>query len=204
MQATEAQMSDYESSKDIPDNEIGAREDVFSRSRPAISQMIRNTEKVANEAENQTGNGANERVYTRNREAISKEMLTSEKVMSRVVRGFFAFRDHLHNQFLWASDIGEKDLRMRILENWEAEMSKMLKFVLSQGTDQQKRKRKERLMKIDQEVHTEYNGARTFKDIHVIIMAGEAIDKDQEFLMLPDRDVTTSSPFLQVRELPDR
>ena len=101
MQASEDQISDYESSKDIPDNEIVAREDVFSHSRPAISQMIRNTEKVANEAENENG-GANERVYTRNRQAISREMLTSEKVMSRVVRGFFAARDHLHNQFLWA------------------------------------------------------------------------------------------------------
>ena len=211
MKATDVQISEYENSKEIPDTDIAAREDVFSRSRPAISQMIRNIEKVSNQADEEGptdevsgGEVENERVYTRNRPAISKEMLTSGKVMRRVVRGFFATRDHLHNQFLWVSDIGEKDLRTRIVENWDVELSKMLKFVKSHGTDQQKKKNKAKLIKIEEEVQTEYNGVRTYKDIHILIMAGEAIDKDNEFLVLPDKNIQTSQPFLQVRELPDR
>ena len=212
LKATDKQKEDYEKSSEIEESDVTGREEAFSRNRSAICERIRTTKKVSgnvdreNEDEVPDNNNiaANEAVYSRNRSAINKEMQTSAKIVSRVVRGFFFVRDFLHNHFIFIADIGEKDLRCRILENLDAEMTKMEKFVLKKSNDP-KQKNYNKLKEIEAQIQTDYNGARTLKDLYLLLMAGQIIDKGNEFLMMPEETrIPTSQPFLRVRELPDR
>ena len=55
-------------------------------------------------------------------------------------------------------------------------------------------------------VETDYQGSRVFKDINLLIMAGDLLDKDgRGFLLLPNEaEPIVHEPFLRVVETPER
>ena len=141
--------------------------------------------------------------YSKCREAICETIRTSKNVIDRVIPGFFKVRDHLHLHFKYISG-GVDDLRKRIEDNWIEEMSSMEKFVQSQ--DNKKKNFMKRLKEVDDLANLEYQGSRLLKDVHLLIIAGDILDKDGRglFLLPKEQEPIVDGPFLRVIETQDR
>ena len=142
-----------------------------------------------------------ELIYSKCRAAICERARTSEKAID-VAKGFLDDRTHTHEHFKSLS--GVDDLRSRIEENWDPEMKNMEKFVRSQ--DNKKRKFASRIAEIDAKIETDYEGSRILRDVHILMMAGDALDKDGRglFLLPEQKDPVCNEPFLRVTETVDR
>ena len=83
-------------------------------------------------------------------------------------------------------------------------MSNVKKFVLSQ--DNKKRNYAQKLAEIEDLANMEYHGSRIIQDVHLLIIAGDILDKDGRglFLLPKEENPIVDGPFLRVIETHDR
>ena len=106
---------------------------------------------------------------------------------------------HVKKHFYHLTNTSE-DLRQRIQNNWNAELSKMLRYI-------EKKDVKGKYMKLIQDSEDkcdlEYEGARTYKEIMVIRSLVSILDKSghgRAFICFDGEEIATTGPFLLAKE----
>ena len=152
-----------------------------------------------NESANISAAEEREIIFSRNRQGICVQIRDSGKLIDRVVRGFWMDPIHVKKHFYHLTNTSE-DLRQRIQNNWNAELSKMLIYI-------EKKDVKGKYMKLIQDSEDkcdlEYEGARTYKEIVVIRSLVSILDKSghgRAFICFDGEEIATTGPFLLARE----
>ena len=152
-----------------------------------------------NESANISAAEEREIIYSRNRQGICVQIRDSGKLIDRVVRGFWMDPIHVKKHFYHLTNTSE-DLRQRIQNNWNAELSKMLIYI-------EKKDVKGKYMKLIQDSEDkcdlEYEGARTYKEIVVIRSLVSILDKSghgRAFICFDGEEIATTGPFLLAKE----
>ena len=145
-----------------------------------------------------------EAIYEENSAAIMHKIRTSKKVLSKVVRGFFAHESHVKKMFFRLT--GVEELETNISNNLDKIVDKMEKYLLK--ADKSKEETiLEKIRNLDSEVMTEFAGNRDIRRIKIIRWTADVIAKKGDgstFFKMEDEEMVTSSPFMQVRILPNR
>ena len=152
-----------------------------------------------NESANISAAEEREIIFSRNRQGICVQIRDSGKLIDRVVRGFWMDPIHVKKHFYHLTNTSE-DLRQRIQNNWNAELSKMLIYI-------EKKDVKGKYMKLIQDSEDkcdlEYEGARTYKEIVVIRSLVSILDKSghgRAFICFDGEEIATTGPFLLAKE----
>ena len=143
-----------------------------------------------------------EKIYADVRDAIAEEIRSSGKVITRIVRGFFSSPLHLHNQFIYFTS-EETDLLANIQDNWSKQVGYMELYLkhVSNNSNQLVSK----LSDLDARVQTDHNGNQLMKEVGVVRLLADVLDKDgRGIFLLPGETSVTTSPYLALIELPDR
>ena len=145
-----------------------------------------------------------EAIYEENRAAIIHKIRNSKKVLSKVVRGFF---DHpIHIKIMFFVLTGVEELETNITNNLDKIVNQMEKYLLKvdkskEGTSL------EQIRELDSQVMTEFAGNKDIRRIKIIRWTADVIAKKGDgstFFKMEDEEMVTSSPFMQVRILPNR
>ena len=145
-----------------------------------------------------------EAIYEENRAAIIHKIRNSKKVLSKVVRGFF---DHpIHIKIMFFILTGVEELETNITNNLDKIVNQMEKYLLKvdkskEGTSL------EQIRELDSQVMTEFAGNKDIRRIKIIRWTADVIAKKGDgstFFKMEDEEMVTSSPFMQVRILPNR
>ena len=190
-------------------DDLEAEESLAKKGRKPMKFGVNNNKFWSNCSEAQLANinesanisAAEEReiIYARNRQGICVQIRNSGKLIDRVVRGFWMDPIHVKKHFYHLTNTSE-DLRQRIQNNWNAELSKMLRYI-------EKKDVKGKYMKLIQDSEDkcdlEYEGARTYKEIVVIRSLVSILDKSghgRAFICFDGEEIATTGPFLLAKE----
>ena len=143
-----------------------------------------------------------EQLYSESRGAIAEAIRSSGSLLTRVVRGFFQSTIHLHRQFLHFTSEGT-ELLPRIEANWSQQVLHMESYL--KKVSNQKNMFAEKLKELDNRVQTFHQGSQLMKQVGVVRLLAECLDKDgRGIFLLPGEDSVTSSPFLKLVEMQNR
>ena len=145
-----------------------------------------------------------EAIYEENRAAVIHKIRNSKKVLSKVVRGFFDHEIHIKKMFFNLT--GVEELETNITQNMDKIVKQMEKYLLKadkskEGTTLEK------IRELDSIVMTEFAGNHVIRRIKIIRWTADVIAKKGDgstFFKMEDEEIVTSSPFMQVRILPNR
>ena len=145
-----------------------------------------------------------EAIYEENRAAVIHKIRNSKKVLSKVVRGFFDHEIHIKKMFFNLT--GVEELETNITNNIDKIIKQMEKYLLKadkskEGTTLEK------IRELDAIVMTEFAGNHDIRRIKIIRWTADVIAKKGDgstFFKMEDEEIVTSSPFMQVRILPNR
>ena len=145
-----------------------------------------------------------EAIYEENRAAIIHKIRNSKKVLSKVVRGFF---DHpIHIKIMFFILTGVEELETNITNNLDKIVNQMEKYFLKVDKSQEGTSL-EKIRELDTLVMTEFAGNKDIRRIKIIRWTADVIAKKGDgstFFKMEDEEMVTSSPFMQVRILPNR